>query len=331
MPQLNATSDSQRVAVIIVNWNGGLLLRQCLEHLSRQTLAPSQIIVFDNASSDDSAVGALEFDRVQLIRSEQNLGFAAGNNRALHHCDCELVALLNADAFADPNWLQCLVQAATDRPDAAAFSSLQLNHDDPSIADGFGDAYHLSGLARRIGFGVPVASLRNRGYFDRHRDVFSACAAAALYRREALRQVGGFDEDYFCYFEDIDLSFRLRLAGHAVVAVPQAIVRHMGSASSGGYESDFSVYYGHRNMVWVFVKNMPKSLLLVLLPLHLLANILILLRFTFQGRASVILRAKYDAVLGLRGAWRKRRHIQSNRVVGAVGIWRLLSKRWTDD
>ena len=326
----SARAAIPRVAVIIVNWNGGELLAQCLDHLSSQTVTPAQILVLDNASTDNSADSALAYADVRLIRSALNLGFAAGNNLALAHCDCELVALLNADAFAQPDWLERLIVAAMANPDVAAFGSLQLSCRDPAIIDGLGDRYHVSGLARRIGYGEPLTNYQSNCDKACTREVFSVCAAAALYRRDALLRIGGFDEDFFCYFEDIDLGFRLRLAGFGAVTVNGAIVHHLGSASSGGYESEFSVYHGHRNMVWAFVKNMPAPLLLPLLPLHLLANMLTVLMFSLRGRAKLILRAKWDALLGLPKAWRKRRVIQQNRVADTGSILRALSLLWRD-
>jgi GT2 family glycosyltransferase len=157
--------------------------------------------------------------------------------------------------------------------------------------------------------------------------IFSPCAAAALYRRQALVDVGGFDEDYFCYVEDVDLGFRLRLAGHKAMYVPDAVVHHVGSATTGGQHSDFSVYHGHRNLVWTFVKNMPGVLFWLLLPLHLMMNAMMLVWFIARGQGQVILRAKRDAIKGLPKAWLKRRQIQERRVASIKDIWRALDKR----
>jgi GT2 family glycosyltransferase len=121
--------------------------------------------------------------------------------------------------------------------------------------------------------------------------------------------MGGFDEDYFCYHEDVDLSFRLRLQGHRCLYVPEARVEHLGSASSER-ESDFVVYHGHRNLVWTFFKNMPPTLLIRYLPAHLLLNLVTLLWFTSSGRGRVLIRSKRDALLGLSRTLEKRKAIQ---------------------
>ena len=122
----------------------------------------------------------------------------------------------------------------------------------------------------------------------------------ALYRRSALDEPGGFDEDYFCYVEDVDLGFRLRLAGYCYLYVLQSVAYHVGSGTTGGQDSDFAMYHGHRNLVWTFVKDMPGILFWLLLPLlHLLLNLVSIICFTLRWRGGVIWRAKRYAVLGL--------------------------------
>jgi len=310
------------VTIIIVNWNSGTLLTTCIEYLRKQTMRPDRIIVIDNASADDSAVAVKTFDRVTVHVSDVNLGFAAGNNRALAECDTEFVALLNPDAFPNEDWLERLLASADTHSDIAMFGSRQLCQARPDVLDGIGDLYHWSGLVRRERHGVP----QQEGDFVA-REIFSPCAAAALYRRPPLVDAGGFDEDYFCYVEDVDLGFRLRLAGHKAMYVPDAVVHHVGSATTGGKHSDFSVYHGHRNLVWTFVKDMPGILFWLLLPLHILMNLASILWFALQGRSGVILRAKRDALLGLPKMWRKRQTIQSTRIATVREIWRYLDKQ----
>ncbi|EKD97953.1 MAG: hypothetical protein ACD_23C00660G0003, partial [uncultured bacterium] len=188
--------------------------------------------------------------------------------------------------------------------------------------DGAGDAYHVSGLVWRMGHGSPVPT-----DVEDEREVFSPCAAAALYRRSAFHETGGLDEDYFCYVEDVDLGFRLRLAGYRCLYVPQSVAYHVGSGTTGGQYSEFVLYHGHRNLVWTFVKDMPGILFWLLLPLHVLLNLVSIVWFVLLGRGRVILRAKHDALLGLPKMWRKRRYIQKCRVVSIAQIWRQLDKQ----
>lgn len=313
-----------KVTVVIVNWNGERFLERCLSALMSQTAKPYEIILVDNASSDGSREIARRFPLVRLLALDQNAGFARGNNLAIAAAaaDSEWVALLNPDAFADPCWLEELLLSARANPDFDVFGSCLVNASDPEVLDGAGDVYHMSGLVWRMGHGWRM-SASPAG----EREIFSPCAAAALYRRSALVEAGGFDEDYFCYVEDVDLGFRLRLAGHRCLYVPRSVAHHVGSGTTGGKHSGFAVYHGHRNLVWTYVKDMPGLLFWWCLPLHLAMNVAALVWFTMRGQGTVIVRAKLDALRGLAAAWRKRRDVQAMRVVSATEIWRMLDTR----
>jgi GT2 family glycosyltransferase len=314
-----------KVSVIIVNWNAEQFLERCLTALMAQTVKPYEIILLDNASSDKSLEIVRRFPTVHLIALDENTGFARGNNMAIKAAspESEWVALLNPDAFAEPNWLESLLSSAQRNPTYDVFGSKLVNAADPTRLDGAGDAYHLSGLVWRMGHGVPDTEL-----YSHETEVFSPCAAAALYRRSALLALGGFDEDYFCYVEDVDLGFRLRLAGHRCLYVPQSVAHHVGSGTTGGQHSDFALYHGHRNLVWTFVKDMPGVLFWLLLPLHVVLNLVSIIWFVLRGHGAVILRSKRDALLGLPKMWKKRQAIQRNRVAEVGEIFRVLSKRW---
>ncbi len=314
-----------QIAVIIVTWNASNLLPEVLEALSCQTLMPAKVLVIDNDSQDFPALFNVvaRYSFCELLGLQENVGFAAANNIGIDRCatfDC--VALLNPDAVPKAEWLACLARAANEYPDYASFSSCLIDYTNPQLLDGAGDYLTLSGKPGRRGKG----KYHQDGLWQAT-EVFSSCAAAALYRRSAMLQVGGFDEDFFCYIEDIDLGFRLRLAGYKARYVPGAVAHHVGSATTGGSHSDFSLYHGHRNLVWAFVKNMPSVLLCLLLPLHVVMNLISILWFGLQGRGRVIWRAKRDAVLGLPKMWRKRRTIQSTRIATVREIWRLMNKQ----
>lgn len=311
------------VTVIIVNWNSGRFLQECLRSLSRQALQPDQVLVVDNGSTDDSSKWVGQAPGYKVVMLGDNLGFAAANNLAIRECRTEYVALLNPDAFPEPDWLENLLVAARANPEVAAFGSRQMMHGVANTLDGMGDIYHFTGLVWRDGHGCPAASDTDSVVSE----IFSPCAGAALYRRDALLAVGGFDEDYFCYVEDVDLGFRLRLAGYRSMYVPGSVVQHVGSASTGGQRSDFAAYHGHRNLVWTFVKNMPGLLFWLLLPAHLLLNLVSVGLLFCRGQGRVVLRAKKDALKGIPGMWRKRRQIQAKRTASVRDIWRVLDKR----
>ena len=155
-------------------------------------------------------------------------------------------------------------------------------------------------------------------------EIFAPCAAAALYRRSTFLEVGGFDQDYFCYFEDIDLGFRLRLLGYHCRYVPDAVVLHVGSAVTGR-RSSFSLYHGHRNLVWTYCKNMPALLFWIYLPQHLLLNLGTVAWFALRGQGIILLRAKWDALRGLPRCWRQRRVIQASRRISSWSLRQMMS------
>ncbi len=304
------------IAVLIVNWNAGPLLARCLQSIHDQYRKPDHVVVVDNASTDDSLEQAAPWLRgVQLIKLSHNAGFAHANNVAARAASrFDGLALLNPDAVADRGWLDALVAAAQAHPDVAAFGSRMLMVSDPTYLDGAGDSYHASGRAWRKGHGI-----RSSTWPAADAEIFGPCAAAALYRREAFDEVGGFDERFFCYFEDVDLAFRLRLRGYRCRYVHGAVVHHVGSAATG-YRSDFAVYHGERNAVWTFVKNMPGPLLWMYLPQHLAANAAALVFYTWRGQGRAVLAAKIDALRQLPPVLRRRTEVQRAR---RVSLWAL--------
>lgn len=312
-----------RYTILMVNWNSWDILSHCLEQLQSQTCQNFDVLVIDNASDSAAPNGLLlRHPNVTLIQNQSNLGFAAANNQAMKLLDdSDWLVLLNPDAFPEPDWLERLIGAARENPGYTMFASRQLMDANRGLLDGDGDVYNISGLVWRDGHGKCMD-----GTAHELRETFSPCAAAGLYRRDALISVGGFDEDFFCYVEDVDLGFRLRLMGHRCLLVPDAIVHHIGSATTGGQHSDFSVYHGHRNLVWAYVKNMPGWLFWACLPLHIAMNLATVGMFIMRGNGRVILRAKRDALLGLPKMWRKRQEIQKNRTASVGEIWRVLDK-----
>lgn len=305
---------------MIVNANAGAYLERTLAALGRQSLAPARIILIDNASTDGSVDGVEErHPGVEVIRLGDNLGFAAGNNLGVTAAeDCQWVALLNPDAFAEPDWLERLMQSAAANPRYSFFGSRMLSASRGARIDGTGDVYHVSGLAWRRDHGRPTTIAPPAG------EIFSPCAASALYRRDAFLEVGGFDERFFCYFEDSDLSFRLRLAGHRCLYVPDAVVHHVGSVTAGR-QSDFTLYHSHRNLVWTYAKNMPAPLVWLYLPQHLLVNVVSLLSFSLRGHGRALLTSKWDAIRELPAILAERKRIQRGRKVGTRELRALMA------
>ncbi len=256
----------------MVAYNSAATLQRCIDALEAQSFTDWEAVVWDNASADDAVERLRTPSQLRIVRHDENLGFAAGNNRAAELSRSEFIALLNPDAFPEPDWLERLVGAA-DTYGAEAIASLQLDDADPTILDGAGDCMSIAGIPWRGGYGQPRSAAPTEPC-----EVFSACGAAALYRREAFERLGGFEERFFCYCEDVDLGFRLRLTGGRCVLEPRAVVRHVGGASSGGKGSKFAEYHGTRNRLWTFGRNMPLALMPIALPAHILLTAYVLLR-----------------------------------------------------
>lgn len=252
-------------SVLIVNYNAGDLLQSAINSLKNQTFKDFEIVVVDNDSQDLSAEN-LDIEglpQIRVLREKQNHGFARGNNLAAKAANGKWLALLNPDATADDNWLEEIHAATTRHKSCRVFACSQINMDEPELLDGAGDAYFAFGIPWRGGFEHPISELPSK---DSH--CFSPCGASAIYDRELFLEIGGFDERFFCYCEDIDLGIRLQLSGEKCVFLPDAVIHHKGSATSGRY-SYFTMYHGFRNRTWAYIKNMPLAFLLLTLPGHL--------------------------------------------------------------
>jgi GT2 family glycosyltransferase len=300
-----------RVAVVVPNWDGEEHLPACLDSLAAQTLDHLAVVV-DNGSTDGSVPLVLErYPAVRLVRLRRNRGFAGGVNAGIEaalEAGCELVALLNNDAVADPRWLEHLVAEADAHPQAGIVGAKVLTWDG-AFLDSTGDRYGVWGLPTPRGRGEP-----DDGRYDDERDLLAASGGASLYRAELLHAVGGFDEAFFAYYEDVDLSLRAQLAGWSVRYAPAARVRHRISGTSSRVP-DFARFHVLRNLVYVFVKDVPGPLLPRCLPRFALLYAALVLSGVARGHARVTLRAAAAALLRLPVLLARRRAVQRTRTV----------------
>ncbi len=307
-------------SIVIVNYNAGIMLNNVISALSKQTFKDFEVIVIDNNSDDDSwhAAESPPFP-CHLVRLDNNSGFAAANNLAVKdHAQGDWLFFLNPDAYPEPECLATVERNIAQTPDIDCFACTLIDANHPTQLDGIGDIYHVSGLHWRHGHGS------NRSIAPTQtKEIFSACAAAAIYRTSTFRELGGFDESYFAYSEDVDLGFRLRLVGGTSLLLPDAKVHHVGSGTTGR-GSDFSIYHGHRNLTWTFIKNMPTPLLPFLLPIHLVMTIYMAIRFATIGQFGLYIRAKRDALKQLRFRLIQRKKIQRTRVCSCFDILRIM-------
>lgn len=247
----------KNVAVVIPNWNGRQIIGRALDSLESQSLKP-QVIVVENGSTD----GSLDYLRknypgVRLIIHEKNKGFAGGVNAGIRQAlkdRCQYVALLNNDAVADKNWLKELVDAMEKSPQAGAATG-KITDAGGKRLDTTGDFYTSWGLPYPRGRGEIAGD-----QYDTHTDVFATTGGASVYRAKMLEEVGLFDEDFFAYYEDVDLSFRAQLAGWRILYVPTAVASHQIGATSGSIKG-FTTYQTMKNLPFLLLKNVPLRLL----------------------------------------------------------------------
>jgi GT2 family glycosyltransferase len=242
-----------RASVIVLNYNGGRLLHDCLQSLEAQELEGGfEVLLVDNLSTDGSPEEAhSRFPDIRLIRAVTNLGFAGGNNLGIAGARGRHIVLINNDACARPGWLAALVAAAESDVRVGAVTGKVLFAEPPGLIQNAGGLLLTDGSGAERGYEQP-----DHGQFDSVEEVFAICGAGVLLSRGMLEDVGGFDETYFLYYEDIDLSWRMRLRGWKVLYQPAAVIEHVHSASSGEWSSMF-VFHVDRNRLFTVFKNAP--------------------------------------------------------------------------
>lgn len=308
------------VAVVVPNWNGEEFLAECLESLESQT-QPAHLVVVDNGSEDKS-VDILEqkFPNVEIVRLDRNYGFAGGVNRGIETAienGSELIALFNNDAVADRNWLKGLVAAANQHPEAGIVTG-KLLRDDKKHIDSVGAAYSTWGMPFPIGRGEI-----DKGQYETGQHVFAGTGGASLYRMSLFKKIGLFDEDFFAYFEDDDISFRAQLAGISVWYEPKAVAYHRVSATTSKLGT-FTRYHSVKNFVYLYCKNMPGSLFWKYKPAMLIWLLRMGLGSLKHGGFGAYCKALWVAFVKMPSTLSKRRHIQKNRTVSPQHIDALL-------
>jgi len=254
-------------SVIIVNLNGRALLADCLDALAAQDYSRDrvEIILVDNGSSDDSVPFVREsYPRVRVIEAGRNLGFAGGNNLGARAATGDYLALINNDARADPRWLRALIEPLEEQPEVACAASKILDQDGQRI-DFAGPVMNLYGRSFQIDEGLPAAP----GSYDQPRELLAPCGGAMMIRRDVFQKVGGFDEDYVAYFEDLDLGWRLWLYGYKVLFVPQAVAYHRQHQTGAGFPVEQRYTLSEANALRTVIKNYGEENLWRVLPLSL--------------------------------------------------------------
>lgn len=295
-----------KVSVIIVTYNAEDTILECLESLNGQSYPGFEAVLIDNDSKDSTKSIVSSFKSrakypLKTVYSDKNTGFCLGNNLGLKYASGTYIALLNPDARADVNWLKNLVDSMDRNPGVGICGSKVLTWDRDKI-DSAGDMMLSTFRAFKRESDDP-------GLYEAPEYVFGACAAGALYRREAIEEIGFFDEDFFIQCDDTDLNFRFQLAGWKVLYVPSAKISHKVSASIGR-ASKIGVYYSQRNMEFVKIKNVPLSVLISCIPQMLVGYATDFLYFGVKHLMwKTFLKAKIDAFKMLPVMLRKRKLI----------------------
>ena len=313
------TRDNPFVSLIIVNWNGKPLLKDCLSTISHQTYAPYEIIVVDNGSTDGSGDFLTQnFPHVQLIQLPRNYGFSGGNAKGLEVAKGDFIALLNNDTRVKNDWLEQLIQPMLDDP-ALGLCASKLILNATGRLESAGDGLTTWG----VGFKRGLEQDPDR--YSGREEVFGASAAACLYRRKMLEDIGFLDDDFFFNDEDTDLNFRAQLRGWKCLYVPNAIVYHRVNATIGKL-SDSHVYYHARNLEFLWIKNMPTSLMIRYAHHKLLQEFgsfcYLCLR---HGKWIPFFKAKRDALRLFPTMLKKRQKIQEKKKVTNNYIQSLLT------
>lgn len=265
--------------VVIPNYNGISYIKDCLDSLLADKAEHDfSIVVVDNHSTDGSReLIRNEYPQVELICFEENTGFCRAVNAGIEAAKTEFVILLNNDTTAEEGFVSALEEAMERYPKAFSVGAKLVDMKNPAIVDDAGDFYCALGWAFARGTGKMADK------FVKETKVFSACAGAAIYRKNVFEEIGFFDELHFAYLEDLDIGYRAKIYGYQNYFTPEAVVHHAGSASSGSRHNAFKVDLSSKNSVYVIYKNMPLLQQIINLPFFILGYFVKWLFFLRKG------------------------------------------------
>lgn len=273
-----------KISIVIPNYNGRKFLKECFNTLMLQTSHDFEIILVDNDSRDYSVEFTTKYyPFIKIIVLDKNYGFAKAVNEGIKQSVGEYVVLLNNDTQVHTQWLEELVYSIEQDEKIFSVSSKMLQYHDRNLIDDAGDEYTLLGWTLKVGDGG-VENL-----YSKKREVFSSCAGAAIYRKKVFNKIGYFDESFFAYMEDVDISYRAKTHGYKNLYCPDAIVYHIGSATSGSKYNEFKVRLAARNNIYVPYKNMPLLQLIINFPFLLIGFFIKYLFFLKKGFGKVYL------------------------------------------
>jgi len=270
-----------QISIIIPNFNGKQFLKECLNSIKKQNFSHYEVIIVDNGSNDGSVEYLNEnYDEFTLIQNQENLGFATAVNQGIKASNAEYVFLLNNDTELEVECVSKLLNCIDNDENIFGVSSKMIQNQDRNLIDDAGDEYTILGYTKKVG------NNRSKELYKNKREIFSACAGAALYRRNIFDIIGYFDENFFAYMDDVDISYRARIYGFKCVYCPEAVVYHDVSATSGSKYNAFKIRLAARNNVYVPYKNMPWPQLILNLLFLILGFLIKYLVFLKKGHGN---------------------------------------------
>lgn len=291
-----------RFSIIIPNYNGTLYLGPCIDSIHAQDCQDYEIILVDNASHDESVLFIKNsYPDVILVLNIQNRGYAGGCNDGVRIASGEFFLFLNTDTVLEKEFLTKMNDAIDRYPQYGMYAPKMVYPDGRINSTGI--CISLSGAAWDRGMGE-----EDNGQYDFSEEILGPCGGAAVFRREAFLDAGGFDDDFFLFMEDVDLVVRAQLAGWRCRYIPEAVVNHHHGGTTG-VGSDVSIYYGNRNILWYPLKDYPFWLLIFALPWIIGRTIGVVGYYALKGKGRIALKAKWDGILGIYQMIKKRRNV----------------------
>lgn len=319
----NNQNSKNKTTIIIPNFNGRVFLMECLSSLRKQTLESFGSILVDNGSNDESVEFVrVNYPEVEVVELKENKGFAAAVNEGIKRMESEYVVVLNNDTIQEANWLRNLVETADKHPEFSFFASKVLQMEDKSKIDSTGEVYTW--------WGMPYPRGRDeidKGQYNKSTEIFGATGNGTLYRKSMLDKIGLFDEEFFAYYEDVDLSFRAQLAGFKCMFVPSAVIYHKMGATSDKM-SNFSLYHSLKNGYYLFLKNTPFPLIIVKFPKFFLGQLLRATSTIKKGHPVVLLKAYFRVLVKLPHVFMERRKIMKTKSVSNKYINKIVEEQF---
>lgn len=329
--------EKEKVSFIIVNWNGEKTITQCLDSVYSQTYKNYEVILLDNHSSDQSVeIIRKKYSVDKRIELDKNYGFAEANNRGLEHSKGKYLALINNDSILEKDWLEKAVSVfqKSDDENLASIATKIIQYHRRDLIDSAGVEYYGLGACWDYK-NLPCTA----DQVSRRKQVFGACATAALYKKSVINKVGFFDPNFFIYFEDTDLSFRLRLFGYTCIYEPEAVSYHYGTRRRIK-KNKFFIEFGRRNIEFLFIKNMQGPLLARYFLSHCVYELALFFFYLSIGRGMSFIKAKTGVLNHLGRLIKQRKELKQNLVKSnrfrfiyqteqyflRFGLWSLLNK-----